>query len=146
MSLTAALLAALLTCAALALAPSAARAAEGAISYTDEGLAQYEAQLAGGKIKEVTINKRVRSLRVTLTDGRHVLARYGPKQEPSYLAALRAKGVPVTILASAATKTHAKAKPAHHKLRYIAGGVLVLVIVVVGVVLFVNRRRQAALD
>jgi nitrate reductase gamma subunit len=50
--------------------------------------------------------------------------------------------VHVTILTpTAATKEASTKKPAH-KLRYIAGGIIILVLIVVGIVLFVNRRRQ----
>src|ERR1035441_2869134 len=50
------------------------------IKYTPESFATYQQQLAAGKIKAVTINKRVRSLRLTLTDGSYVLAKYKPHE------------------------------------------------------------------
>jgi hypothetical protein len=51
--------------------------------------------------------------------------------------------VAVTVLAKGAAEKEAKAKkPAKHKIRYIVGGVLVLVIVIVVGVLAVNRRRR----
>ena len=143
-----ALLATILACiACLAVAIAAPRAgAEGTIDYVKESLAQYQSQLAGGQVKEVTINKRVRSLRVTLSNGDHMLAKYAPKQEPKYEAALKAKGVPVTILTPTEAKAELKGKPVHHKIRYIVGGVLILVLIVVGAVLLVNRRRQALIE
>jgi hypothetical protein len=136
----------LLACAAcFAVLPLAVAAgAEGTVTYTHESLQEFEKQLAAKQIQAVTINKRVRSLRVTLKDGRHVLARYERKGEPKVAAALAAKGVPVTVLKPAAAAKEVPKKA--HKLRYIAGGILILVIVVVGTVLYVDRRRKRRLD
>jgi hypothetical protein len=136
----------LLLASLVALALTGARSAAGAIAYTKESLAEYEHQLASGQIREVTINKFVRSVRVTLKDGSHVLATYPPKQEPTVDAKLRAKAVPVTILAPTVAQAEAKSKPVHHKLRYIAGGILVAAIIIVAAVLLVNRRRRAAME
>lgn len=119
-----------------------ALAAEGTIVYTHESEAEFAKQLAAKQVKSVEINKRLRTMRVTLADGRHVLARYPKKQEPQTAARLQAHGVSVTVLAKSDAENEAKAKkPAHHKLRYIVGGVLVLVLVIVVAVLAVNRRR-----
>jgi len=95
------------------LGSSVAPAADGAIVYTHESEADFAKQLAAKQVKAVEINKRLRTMRVTLADGSHVLASYPKKQEPQ----------------------------THHKIRYIAGGVIVLVILIVGGVLLVNRRR-----
>jgi len=140
---SAAVLVALLACLASLAAATIARA-EGTIVYTKESLGQYQNQLNSGQIASVTINKRVRSLRITLKDGTHVLARYAPKQEPAYEAALKAKGIPVTALTPTEAKAEQKTKTVHHKIRYIAGGALIVILIIVGVVLFVNRRRKAA--
>jgi hypothetical protein len=131
--------------ACIALLPLAVAAgAEGTVTYTHESLQEYEKQLAANQIKAVTINKRLRSMRITLKDGRHVLARYERKGEPKVAAALAAKRVPVTVLkpAEAAKEVPKKA----HKLRYIAGGIVILVLLVVGTVLYVDRRRKRQLD
>jgi hypothetical protein len=143
-SLTAriAVLVASLACAALFAGALAARAAT--IAYAPESFTEYEQQLKGGKIKAVTINKRVRSLRVTLTDGSYVLARYKPKEEKKVAAALQARHVPVTLLTPTEAGKEVKAKkPAKHKLRYIAAGVLVVVIIIVAAVLLIRRRRYS---
>ena len=104
-------------------------------------------ELAAGKIQAVTVNKRLRSLRVTLKDGQKVLVHYLPHEEPNLASELQAKHVTVTILAPTAAKAEQKAvKPVHHKLRYIAGGILLVVIIVVGAVLVVNRRRSKSAD
>src|SRR6267378_3606531 len=103
----------------LAAAPSLA--AEPTVHYQKESLQEYEKQLAGGQIQAASFNKKVRSIHLTLKDGRHVLVKYGAGQEPTYLAQLRAKGISATILAPAQAAKKAT-KPVKHKLRYIAGG------------------------
>jgi hypothetical protein len=132
-------------CAAL-LAAAGAAGAEGTITYRHESLQEYEKQLAANQIKEVTINKRVASLRVTLKDGSHVLARYGKHQEPTVVAALKARGVPVSTLKPSEALKEVTKKPVHHKLRYIAGGVVIVVVIVVGSVLYIDRKRKRQLD
>jgi hypothetical protein len=125
---------------ALSLLPAPAR---GAVGYTHESFAVYEEQLAAGQIREVTINKRLRTLRITLTDGRHVLAKYAPKEEPKVRRNLNAKHVTVHVLSSAAAKAEQSKGKVHHKLRYIAGGIVIAVLVIVGGVVFYNRRKRA---
>jgi ATP-dependent Zn protease len=129
----------------LALAAAPSQAAEGTtgVHWTKETLQEFNKQLAAGEIKSVTVNKRVRSLHLTLKDGRHMLFKYGAHEEPKYAAQLQAKHVPVTVLQPAQAAKEAK-KPAKHKLRYIAGGILVAVVLVVGAVLLIDRRRKRA--
>jgi hypothetical protein len=127
----------------LAAAPSLA--AETTVHYQKESLQEYEKQLAGGQIQAASFNKKVRSIHLTLKDGRHVLVKYGAGQEPTYVARLQAKGVPVTILAAAQAAKEAK-KPVKHKLRYIAGGILVAVVIVVGAVLLIDRKRKRSME
>ena len=131
---------------AVALTASSAAAAEGAVHYTKESLQAYEHQLAGGEIQSATFNKKVRSLHLTLKNGTLVLVHYGPKEQPKLAAALAAKGIPVTIESSSVAAKGACAKPVHHKLRYIAGGILIVVVIVIGVVLLVDRRRKQAAE
>ena len=134
----------LVTCLALALlAPLAS--AEGAVHYTKESLQEYEKQLSGAQIQDATFNKRVRSMRLTLKDGRHVLVKYAAHEEPKLAAELQAKGVPVTVLSPAVAAKEAK-KPVKHKLRYIAGGILIVVVVVIGAVLLIDRKRKQAAE
>jgi len=133
---------ALVVCLTLIAPAAAAAAAETPIVYQPESEAAFEQQLASGQIRAVTINKRVRSLRITLTDGRYVLARYPAKQEPRVSAELKSKGEPVTVLGKTQAQNELKNKPVHHKLRYIVGGIVLAVIIVVGAVLLINRRRQ----
>ena len=130
----------------LALAPLAAvasAAAEPTIVYTHISEADFAKDLAAKKVKSVEVNKRLRTLRVTLTDGTHVLARYPKQHEPQTVAKLKHEGVTVTILSkSSAEKQATEKKPTHHKIRYIVAGVLIAAIVIVGAVLLINRRRQ----
>ncbi len=114
----------------------------GAVIYKKESLAAYERQLASGQIKEVTINKKLRSLRVTLKDGSYVVAQYPRKGSQKVEAALRAKNVPLTILKPAEANREVVKKPVKHKLRYIAGGALVVVIALVAAVLMYDRKRN----
>ncbi|MDQ6810703.1 MAG: hypothetical protein M3Z95_02235 [Actinomycetota bacterium] len=127
----------------LALAtPAAVAHAQATIHYTHESLQAYEQQLAGGQITAATFNKRIRTLHLTLTSGQHMLVHYGRGEQPKLAAALAAKGVHAQVLKPAAAAKEAAKVPVKHKLRYIAGGILVAVIVIVGAVLLVNRRRQ----
>ena len=125
----------------LAAAPVAIGAA-GGVSYPRESEAAFRAQLAARRIRSAVINKRIRSVRLTLADGSHARAKYPPHQEPRVAAELKAKGVHVSVLSKTQAEKEAKNLPKHHKLRYIAGGILVAVIAVVAAVLLVNRRRQ----
>jgi hypothetical protein len=131
-------------CLGLALLLGAASSqAKETVRFQKETVQEYEKQLAASQIQSATVNKRVRSIHLTLKDGRHVLVKYGAHEEPKYAAQLRAKGVPVTVLQPAQAAKEAK-KPAKHKLRYIVGGIVVLVVVVVGAVLLIDRRRKRA--
>ena len=135
----------LISCLVLALSAPVALAAEARVKYTRESIQEYEKQLASGQIQSATFNKRVRSVHLTLKDGRHMLIKYAAHGEPALAAALAAKGVPVTIKKPAEAAKEAK-KPVKHKLRYIAGGILIVVIVVVGGVLLFDRRRKATME
>jgi ATP-dependent Zn protease len=127
---------------------AAAVAAGAAITptYQNESLKEFQQQLAGGQIQSVTINKRLRSLRVTLKDGRYVIATYARHEEPKIAASLAAKHALVTVLTETEALKEAKEKPVHHRIRYILGAVVIVVIVLAGGVLIVKRRRQSALD
>ncbi len=133
-------------CLTLALLAPSASAAEGTIVYTHESLSAYEQQLASGQIQAATFNKRVRSLHLTLKDGRHVLVKYAAHGEPALAAQLQAKKIPVSVLKPAEALNEQKKTPVHHKIRYIAGGILIAVIIIVGAVLLINRRRKAAIE
>lgn len=133
---------ALVVCLALAPLAPAALAAQAKVDYTHESEAAFEQQLASKQIRSAIVNKRLRTVRVTLKDGTHVLGRYPKHQAPQTIARLQAQGATVTVLAKKQAEQEAGKKPKHHKIRYIAGGVLIVVILVVGAVLLVNRRRR----
>jgi hypothetical protein len=133
-----------LTLAALAFALLALAASSALGAYQIEHFSVFEAQLKAGQIHAATINKRLRTVRVTLNDGRLVLAQYAPHEEPRVKAELVARHVPVTVLSpSQAKKEHLK-KSVHHKIRYIVGGVVIAIVVIVGGVILYNRRKRAA--
>jgi hypothetical protein len=124
----------------LALAP--ASVAAGAGNYERESEAAFEQQLAARQIRSAVINRRLQTVRVKLRDGRRVFAHYPKHQYARVRAELRAKRVAVTVLTPAQAAREAKKIPVHHKLRYIAGGVLLAAIVVVGALVLIRRRRQ----
>ncbi len=134
-----------LSCAvAIVLGGAALAAAE--VTYQKESEQEWRSQLGSGQIATVIINKRARSLRTTLKDGRYVLANYPPKESGRVEGELTAKHVPFSVLSKAEAEKLAKKAPVHHKIRYIAGGILVGIIVVVGGVLLYRRRAHGGLD
>jgi hypothetical protein len=116
--------------------------ATGAVVYKKESLKEYEQQLASGQIKDVTINRRIRSVRVTLKDGTYVVAQYQRKGSKKVEAALRAQNVPFTILRPSQASKEIVKKPVHHKLRYVAGGALIVVVALVVAVVVFDRKRK----
>ncbi|HEY4450742.1 MAG TPA: hypothetical protein VGN13_04000 [Solirubrobacteraceae bacterium] len=123
---------------------AAATAAETKVTYTKESLQEFEKQLAAGQVASVIINRPLRSLRTTLKDGSHVLAHYIPRGEHKIAATLTAKHVQFEVLKPAAAAKEVPKKA--HKLRYIAGGILIIVVLVVGTVLYVDRKRKRERD
>jgi hypothetical protein len=115
--------------------------AAAAPTYTKETKQAYEKQLDSGVIAEGTFNKKLRNLHIKTKNGELFLYHYEKKGEPALAQQLAAHHIRVTVLKSSEAAKEAEKKPAKHKLRYIAGGVLILVILIVGVVLLVNRRR-----
>jgi hypothetical protein len=136
---------ALLACAALlALASSIVTAGASAAAtkpLATESLQAYEQQLAAGQVKATALNVKVRSIHVTLSDGKIGLVHYPSGDEKSVVEAIKAKGItPVSLKG----KPISVPKSHKHKIRYIVGGVLVVLIILVGAVLLVRRRRSAA--
>ncbi len=126
----------------LAFALPAAAAEEVVVHYTKEGYPVFVQQLDGGQVAAVTFNKRLRSMRITLKNGQHVLALYPKHQSAATIALVQGKHVPVTVLTPTQAKAQEPKKAVHHKIRYIAGGALLLVIIIVGAVLLVRRRGE----
>jgi hypothetical protein len=67
-------------------------------SYQKESEAEFQHQLSAGQIREATINKRIRTIRIVLRDGSRKLAHYPAKQERSVVSELKAEHVRVSIL------------------------------------------------
>jgi hypothetical protein len=128
-------------CLTLGLSSAAQAASDASIHYESESLQAYEQQLHSSQIASVVINKRLRSLRITLKNGQHVKARYAAHQEPAVVKAIEAKNIPVTVLSPTEAQAEAKSVPKHHKLRYIAGAAVIVVIAIVGGVLYIRRKR-----
>jgi hypothetical protein len=116
--------------------------AQAAVHYTKESFQEFERQLNAGQIRAATFNKRIRSLRLTLDNGRHFVAVYPRKQSGPVRVKLEARHVPVSTLSTTQAKQESKSKPTHHKPRYIAGGIVLVIIIVVGAVLALRRRRE----
>ena len=112
--------------------------------YEKESEQVWEQQLAARRIRSATINKFLQTVRTTLKDGRHVLFKYPKGQEPRVRKQLAAKHVPVTVLSHTQAVSEAKKKPVHHKLRYIAGGIVLGLIVLAGAALLIKRWRMQA--
>lgn len=124
------LIAVLLAFTALFAAPAAA------LRSKPTSLSALEAQIAAGKVRSATFNKKAHTVRVVLADGTRELVSYPSHNQPQLAAQLQAKGARVRV----AKVTIAK-KPAAHRLRYIAAAVLVVLVVIVALVLGLNRRR-----
>jgi hypothetical protein len=107
-------------------------------TYKKESKQAYEAQLNKGEIASATFNKPVRSLRLTLKNGKHALYTYPKKGSAALEEALAAKGVPVTQLHG---KHKKKATSSKHTRRYIAIGILVVLALAVAGFLLARRRR-----
>jgi hypothetical protein len=126
--------------AALALAGSANAESTTVIHFQPEGLPPLEAQLHKHEVHALTFHPTPAPghIHVSMNDGKHYTVVYTTTAEQEHLIALaRTDGTAVTV---ATVKT--KSKATHHKLRYIAAGILIVVIVIVAAVLLVDRRRK----
>lgn len=110
---------------------------------TTESEAALRQQVSAKQVQSARINKRERTVRVTLKDGTQAVARYPKKQSEATAKRLEAAGVKVTVLtpAEAAKEGGTQAKKSHHKLRYIAGAVVIVAILLGVAALFYIRRR-----
>lgn len=112
------------------------------IHYEKESLGVYQGQLAHGEVHADGFHPGSPSghLHVSLNDGRYMTVAYAPSEQARLVAQARGKGAHVVVATAKAHKTAA----VHHKLRYIAGGILIAVILIVLVVLLIGRRRTLA--
>lgn len=131
-----------LSCAAAVLLGGAVPASA-EVKYQHESEQEWKSQLTSGQVASVIINKRAQSVRTTLKDGRYVLANYPKHESQRVEAELTANHVPFTVLSKSQAEKLAKKAPVHHKLRYIIGGILLGIIVIVGAVLLFRRRTRA---
>jgi hypothetical protein len=129
----------LAVCVALALPAAGLAAAEGGTpTYTKESEQAFQAQLGKGEIASAVFNKPVRSLRLTLKDGRHVIYTYPKKGSTKLEETLQAKGIAFEQLKGTGKHKHKSPK---HTRRYIAIAVVVVLLIAGGAFLLLRRRR-----
>ena len=116
------------------LVPAAGLAAP---EYTEETRQALERQLAKGEVSSAEFNKQVRSVHIKLQNGQLYLYHYEKGGSKKLKEKLVAKHVTVTVHHPNANK---------HKLRYIAIGVAVLLVVIAGVAFYYWRRRRNQRD
>jgi hypothetical protein len=127
---------------ALAAAMLAAPAGAAAVHFEKETLQAYEGELRHHEVHAVSFHPGTTTghLHISLNNGGHMTVAYAPSQQGTLVAQARAADARVKVATLPTSKTAA----VHHKLRYIAGGALILVILVVLVVLLIGRRRAVA--
>jgi ATP-dependent Zn protease len=103
---------------------------------TTESYQALLGQINGHQVRSATINRKAHTVKATLDDGSVQRVDYPPAEERTLSDNLRKSGATVKI----AKKKKAK-KAVHHKLRYIAAGIVGFV-VVVGLVLLILRGRR----
>jgi hypothetical protein len=114
----------------------------GALAAEHESQQAFEKQLAAHEIEKARINKRVRHLDLTLKNGHQFTYVYPAHHEPEVDAKVSAAHISVEILSPTAAQSEVKKAPVHHKLRYIAAGILGAIVIIVLIVLVVDRRRK----
>jgi hypothetical protein len=124
-------IACILFCSALLASPAYAQTAT-----TTESYQALLGQIGSRQVRSATINRKAHIVKAVLDDGSVQRVDYPPADERTLSDSLRKSGATVKI----AKKKKAK-KAVHHKLRYIAAGI-VGVIVVVGLVLLILRGRR----
>lgn len=129
-------------CVALAAGALAVPAGAAALHFEQETLKAYEGQLHKGEVHAVTFHSGSPGghLHISLNNGGHMTVEYPASQQAKLVAAAEAANTRVKVATVKAKKTAA----VKHKLRYIAGGLLILVVLVVLVVLLIGRRRALA--
>jgi hypothetical protein len=108
--------------------------------FRHESVKEFEKQLIAGQVAAATFNKKAHTLHLALKDGKHMLVRYPSHEEPKLAAELRVKGPSAQTAEN--QRTASKAKAADHTLRYIAGGIVAILVGILVAALLVKRRRQ----
>ncbi len=103
-----------------------------------ESIATFQSQLAGGHVHAVVVRTKQHKLHVTLNGGRKVAIVYVPSEQQALIAQIEARGVSVKVVKP---KSQSGLR-SHHKLRYIAAGLVIVVIVIVVAVFLIMRRRR----
>jgi hypothetical protein len=129
-------------CLVLAATVLTASAGAASIHFQKESMQGYEAELRHGEVHAVTFHPgtTVGHLHISLNNGGHMTVSYQAAEQSKLVARAQAANARVKIATLKAKKTAA----VHHKLRYIAGGILIFVILVVLGVLLIGRRRVVA--
>jgi hypothetical protein len=125
-----------LLCAAM----TASALAGTAIHFQKETLPALEKQLRSHEVHALVLhpNPSPGHIHASLNNGLHMTIVYASSEQERLVALARAQGTPVAVSVKSTTAN----KTVHHKLRYIAGGILVAVIIVVAAVLLIDRRRK----
>jgi hypothetical protein len=129
-------------CAVFAAMAFALPAGAATVHFEKETLKAYEGQLHHHEVHAVTFHSGSPTghLHISLNNGGHMTVEYPASQQAKLVAAAEVANTRVKV----ATVKAEKAAAVKHKLRYIAGGLLILVILVVLVVLLIGRRRALA--
>lgn len=129
-------------CLAMAATVIAVPAGAATVHFQKETLQAYEGELHHGEVHAVTFHPGTTSghLHVSLNNGGHMTVTYTASEQGKLVAQAQAANARVKV-ATLKTKKTAAVK---HKLRYIAGGILILVIIAVLIVLLIGRRRAVA--
>jgi hypothetical protein len=140
--LRAAVSAACLASAALALVAGTSALAATPIHFQLEALPALETQLSHHEVHALTFHPESGGghIHVSMNDGQHMTVPYAIAEQAQLVALARKYATPLEV----ATVVAKPKAPVHHKLRYIAAGLLVIVIIVVTAVLLVDRRRKLA--
>jgi hypothetical protein len=132
----------LLVCLAIVMAVFVGSADAAAVHFEKESVKAYEGELRHHEVHAVSFHPGTVTghLHISLNNGGHMTVAYAPSQQGALVAQARAANARVKV----AQLPRSKTATAHHKLRYIAGGILILAILVVLVVLLIGRRRAVA--
>jgi ATP-dependent Zn protease len=103
---------------------------------TTESYQALVGQISANQVRAATINRKAHLVKVTLDDGSVQHVDYPPKQEKQLSNSLRQHGANVKI-----AKRKRIHKAVHHRLRYIAGGIVGVFLVGGLGVLIVRGRR-----
>lgn len=129
-------------CALLAAVVLAVPAGAATVHFQKESQTAYEGQLRHGQVHAVAFHPAAGTghLHISLNNGAHMTVAYAAAEQSKLVAQAHAAHASVRI-ATVKAKTTTAVK---HKLRYIAGGILIAVILIVLVVLLIGRRRTLA--